>query len=395
MMLYLFLSFAALLVYSSIRSLLGGVAYLRYFREEIAKPADGPTPFVTIFAPCKGIEEGLRENLSALFDQDYPDYEVIFVIDDANDPAREAIDALLATNPNGCLVIAPKATESSQKVENLREAVLRADPRSEVFVFVDSDARPSQEWLRSLVDGVDDSSVGAATGYRWFIAGKPSLASELRSVWNASIASALGPNEDTNFCWAGSTAIRREVFESLSVREHWKGTVSDDFTLTRVVKRAGLRIKFVPRALTASIGSCDIRELLEFTTRQMKITRVYAPPLWVTSLIGASLYCVTIVWAFAIILTRPSPLAVFTAAATLLLVAVLGTAKAHLRLKAVRLTLPQYEEPLRRQTLSQLTLWTVTPFIFLFNCTSAAFSRSIRWRGTKYVMISDRETRVD
>src|SRR6185503_12821031 len=161
-----------------------------------------------------------------------------------------------ARNTN--LVIARRSTESSQKVENLREAVLHADVRSEILVFVDSDARVSSEWLRRLVAPLEEDSVGASTGYRWFISEQMTFASELRSAWNASIASALGPKLESNFCWGGSTAMRRDTFDQIDMREKWRGTVSDDFAVTRAIKGAGLSIVHVPQALVPSFGSCSL-----------------------------------------------------------------------------------------------------------------------------------------
>jgi hypothetical protein len=117
--------------------------------------------------------------------------------------------------------------------------VLRADPRSEVFIFADSDARPGRNWLSSLVAALENKNIGAATGYRWLIAPNPTLGSELCSAWNASIATALGPNTRSNFCWGGSMAISRDTFERLGIREKWAGTLSDDFALTHGVKGAG------------------------------------------------------------------------------------------------------------------------------------------------------------
>ena len=148
-----------------------------------------------------------------------------------------------------------------------------------MLVFVDTDARPQANWLRSWCAPLADSNLGAATGYRWFIPVRGGFASQLRSVWNASIASALGEREDKNFCWGGSTAIRRSTFEKLQVTERWRGTVSDDFTVTRMLQEAKLPIHFVPACLVPSVGECSARELLEFTNRQLKITRVYAPHL--------------------------------------------------------------------------------------------------------------------
>lgn len=395
-MILVFYIFAALLVWFSFKSFRGGVEYLRFFREELTKPPSGWEPMVTIIAPCKGVDEGMLANFDALLDQDLPEYEVVFVIDDPNDPAAGIIEqAWQEAERHVKLVVAPRATASSQKVENLREGVLHADPKSEVFVFVDSDARPSPGWLRALIAPLRDETIGAATGYRWFISEEPTLASELRSAWNASIASALGPNEKSNFTWGGSMAIRRDTFERIGMREKWQGTLSDDFAVTRAMRAAGLRIRFVPQALTASVESCTFRELFEFTNRQMKITRVYMPQLWLMSFFGSGLFDLVMAAAILIaILSKANGVPVWAALATLFLVSFFSVGKAVLRLYAVRFALPQFGPELRRQRFSQYTLWLFTPAIFFANCVAALLSREIVWRGTRYRLASPDRTEV-
>lgn len=397
-MAFVFYILAALLIWTSYRSFRGGIDYLNYFKGELAKPQGSYAPFLTVTCPCKGDEYGLLANLEALFEQDYPEYEIVFVVDDENDPAVKVIENVsrkAAKHAKVKLIVAPKATDTSQKVENLREAVFHAHGRSEVFVFVDSDARPSSGWLRSLVAPLADANIGATTGYRWFISNKPTLASELRNIWNASIASALGPNTKDNFCWGGSMAIRRDIFERLDIREKLRGTLSDDFTVTRVMNDAGLAIHFVPQALTASFDDCTFREMLEFTTRQMKITRVYMQKLWVLSFVGSGLFCLTIVWALAIVIfSRQNSIDVFIALATLLIVTAFSVCKSWLRLKAAKLVLTQYKNEVARQTLPQLTLWSISPFVFLLNSIAASFSRRMKWRGTTYEMVSANKTHV-
>lgn len=385
--------FSVLLIWLSFRSLRGGIEYLAFFRSELAKPLSVHTPKATIIAPCRGLDEGLYENLLALIEQDYPDFEVVFVVDDARDDAVPTINSFIETCRNAKLVVAPKATNSSQKVENLREAVLNASVDSKVFVFVDSDARPQKHWLRRLVAPLDNDSVGAATGYRWFISPKPSFGSELRSAWNASIASALGPNTSSNFCWGGSMAIRRGMFDDVGIRDRWAGTLSDDFVVTNTMKDAGKSIVFVPQALAVSIETCSFETMLEFTTRQMKITRVYATPLWLLSMIGSSVFLAVIIASFAIIVfSGMNSWLGWFALLTIVLVFGLSIAKAYLRLKAVRLALPNWNKQLAKQTFSQLTLFLVTPAIFLYNCLAALVSRRINWRGTVYELKSRTET---
>ena len=394
--LIIFFIFSAILVWFSVKSLIGGIDYLTYFKQELAKPPSDWEPMVTIFAPCKGVDQGMLANFDALLQQDLPEYEVVFIVDDSDDPAAGIIEsAWQEAERHVKLVVAPKATESSQKVENLREGVLRADDRSEVFVFVDSDTRPSPGWLRALIAPLLDGTIGVATGYRWFISEKPTFASELRSVWNSSIASALGPNEKSNFAWGGSMAIRRDTFERIGMRDKWHGTLSDDFAVTRAMNAGGLRIRFVPQALTASVESCTLRELFEFTTRQMKITRVYMPNLWLLSFFGSGLFNAVMITALFIAIFSPTNgVAVWAALATLILVSALSIGKAWLRLKAVRLALPQFEKELSKQAVTQNTLWAVSPAVFLYNCIAALLSRTMLWRGTRYTMASAERTLV-
>ena len=394
-MIFVFCFFAAILIALSIKSLLGGLEYLRFFREKLGETKSDFTPFTTIIAPCKGLDPGLVQNLKALFEQHFPSFEIIFVVDNRDDPSAKIIREMIEKHGSipAKFIIAPKATRSSQKIVNLLEAIKHASSETRAYVFVDSDARPSGNWLRSLVAPLEREDVGAATGYRWFISEKPGIATELRSSWNASIATALGPNTRSNFCWGGSMAIRKDTFERLNIAQAWSGALSDDFAVTRAVNKAGFKIEFVPAALTASVENCTFREMLEFTTRQMKITRVYAQHLWLLSWFGSGLFCSVMV--AAVVIAAFSPVTSFSflaALSTLSLVFVCSIGKAWLRSKAVELVLRDYRTELALQVKWQLSLWLFTPAIFFYNSVAAAVSRRMSWRGVTYELKSPTET---
>ncbi len=397
---WLFYFFAAVVLLQSIVSLRGGVRWLAYFRRELEAKRPLYLPPASVFVPCRGLDQGLRSNFSALFAQHYPAYEIVFVSDSADDPAL-AVAAEVRREFEGesvaraRFVSAGRATESGQKVHNLRAAVGECDPASEVFVFVDSDARPSPQWLRALVAPLSDESVGAATGYRWFLPVVGGLASQLRAVWNASIASALGADGARNFCWGGSTAVRRETFERLNIKERWRGTLSDDFALTRALQEARLPIHFVPACLTASLEDCRLRGLFEFTTRQLKVTRVYAPALWKIVLFSNLLFVLVFHGGLVLAAARAAlglsfawPLAFVSA------IFLLGTWKAFFRLRAAALVLEDYHAQLRAGLWAHLFLWPVTAALFLYNALAAARSRRIEWRGVTYELKSATETAI-
>jgi ceramide glucosyltransferase len=398
---WLFYFFAALLILQGLISLRGGLRYLAYMRRAIARPLPDYAPFASVIVPCRGLDQGLRENLSALCAQDYPRYEIVFVTDGAADPALAVIEELRAAFVNAKVgavamrvVIAGSAVDCGQKVHNLRAAVGACDPASEVFAFVDTDARPRRDWLRALVAPLADEHVGAATGYRWFVPGAGGLSSHLRAVWNASIASALGPDDKRNFCWGGSNAIRRATFGRADVLMHWRGALSDDFALMRALKHAQLPIRFVPHCLIASHEDCTCAELLEFTTRQLKITRVYAPRLW--QIVLASNLLFVLVWygGIALICWRAWRGASFALPLALVVgIFLLGAAKGFLRLRAVALSLAAAGvAPRGRTLLAHLTLWPLTAALYAYNALKAVASRRITWRGITYELRSPTET---
>lgn len=384
---YLYYFLAAIACWLGIQSLLNGFRFAAYVRRERLRPLPSFQPFASVIVPGRGLEPGLEENLRTLLTQEYKPYEVLFVFDRADDPALAVVEQLVKTSRVAArIVIAGPATDSGQKVHNLRVAVAKIDPKSEVLVFVDTDARPERQWLKQLIAPLADATLGASSGYRWFVAIEGGIASRLRGVWNASIASALGGDTSKNFCWGGSTAIRRTTFERLGIGDRWRGTVSDDFAITRFLKEASLPIHFTPSCLVPSFGDCDFKELFEFTTRQIKITRVYASHLWLPLLLGSSLFSLVffgglilfILQILDILSNRPFLPVI------LIILFTLGALKSFIRFRAINLS------P-RSDLAAHIFLWPFASLLYLYNAIVAGVSRRIEWRGITYELKSPNE----
>lgn len=392
MLLFYFL--AAVAIWFGLQSLLSGLRYASYVRRETAKRLPDFTPFVSVIAPGRGPEPGLGENVLALLEQDYPAFEIVFVFDKPSDPAVKTVADLQRKYPhvNARTIIAGPAMDSGQKVHNLSVATADVSSKCEVLVFVDTDARPGSNWLRRLVAPLVDAELGASSGYRWFVPVGGGLPSRLRSVWNASVASALSADRTKNFCWGGSTAIRKSLFDKLEIRKRWTGSVSDDFTVTRVLREAKLPIHFTPGCLIPSVGDCDFHELMEFTTRQIKITRVYAPHLWKPVLLGGFLFTITFFGAIALILWRiATGQRYFSLLVVLLFIFMLGAAKSFIRWRAVRIPLAGYRRELNRDLPAHIFLWPFTSLLYLYNAIAAGLSQRISWRGITYELKSPTE----
>jgi ceramide glucosyltransferase len=379
-------------------SLWDGLAWLRLAQRRAAVHSGFYAPRVALFCPVKGAEPGLELNISALLSFDYPDYEIFFAMASPDDLARKIIERVTAgAKRKTHIVIAGRPTDDGEKVNNLRAALGRAKESKDsfdVYVFVDSDGRPGRNWLARLVAPLEDPNLGAVTTFRWFFPKAGGFWSALASAWNAPAATYLGEH-DRNFCWGGGTAIRREHFEQSNALEFWNGSVSDDFSLTHALRQANMPILFAPECMVPTLFDCDAAGLLEFTNRQMIITRVYESRLWQLGGIAHALYCSSILLGVGIFFSNL--ITGYTALHILLLALLpptLSMGRGVLRLAALMELLPDWKNKLLAQGWIWSFLAALAPFLALYNTLVALFSREIRWRGTRYVLLSPGQTRI-
>ncbi|MBX3280282.1 MAG: glycosyltransferase family 2 protein [Acidobacteria bacterium] len=388
------LQFLALLLLAQSAGALGAVLRFARYSSRRRSPHNRYQPKAVVIVPCRGLEPGLEDNIRALCAQDYREYELVFVTESDSDPAH----ALLSRVIKQCrrpawMIVAGEASEQGQKIHNLQAAIdmlNSLDRRAEVLVFADSDARPARNWLADLVAPLDERRVGATTGFRWYLPERGGLWSLLLSVWNASALGLLG--ERSSFAWGGATAIRRENFDRLRIRDSWTGALSDDYVLTRAVQEAGQRIKFVPTCLVATHADADFRDLVEFTTRQIRITRVYAPRIFKLALATNLLYNITLWGGLAWVAVSgrfPQVLA-----ALLALVLAMGAAGSWMRVGVAARVLHDHHAEILRKRWAYACLGPLASLLYCVNLVASAGSRRIVWRGIGYELISPSETRI-
>jgi cellulose synthase/poly-beta-1,6-N-acetylglucosamine synthase-like glycosyltransferase len=379
---------AALLAAQSLVALRDGFRFLEFFRRRRSAPAGDFSPRAAVIIPCKGLDPGFAENLQAFLSQNYPHYQLVLAVAREQDPAHAILSERLRGLPHAALVVAGEAEGQGEKVHNLVQALTVVDAGAEVLVFADIDARPSPDWLRSLVAQLADPGVTVSTGFRWYLPGR-GFASRLRAAWDTSIATLLGERR-ANLAWGGSMAMRTADFRRMRiVDEYWKGTVSDDYALARAVREARGRIAFEPRCLVASREESSLAELVRWMNRQIIITRVYAPQLWWLGLAAHLLYGLTILLGVVLFLTPGiSWTARLAIAAVLGGIQILGIAKGGIRAIVAR---EGFEE---KRASCYWTLAPIVPWVMLYNFLLAGFVRRIEWRGTEYELISQNEVRV-
>src|SRR4051795_10207235 len=121
------------------------------------------TPPVTIYKPLKGLDEELEENLRSFFGLDYPTYQLLFCVADADDPAIGVVQKLLAEFPghDAQLVIGCPAFGLNPKVESL--ASMERYRKHETILISDSNVRVRPSYLRETACYLAEPGVGLVT----------------------------------------------------------------------------------------------------------------------------------------------------------------------------------------------------------------------------------------
>ncbi len=391
--LFYFLAFLQILL--GVYLIWQALQWLGYVRRRLHSDPGFYTPRVAVLCPCKGMEPGLERNLLSLTEFERQNYEIFFILASASDPARSIVERVAKNSRvKANVIIAGNPANSGEKVNNLRVAVEQLPPEFEVLVFTDSDGCPGRRWLHHLVSPLGDVRIGATTTMRWLLPIRSNLPSALLAAWNAPLVTMLS-EKGRNFCWGGGTAIRRSTFEQSGVMDVWRNSVSDDYSLTRALERLNRPVVFIPECLTLSYAETDFQGLLEFTNRQVLITRVYAGNIWGPAAATHLLYCMTLLFGVVLFLSitfeqRPA----FQIATLTFLPVVLSSIRSAIRLVGVTEALPAARSQIMGQAWIYILLTIFVPFLYLVNSVNSLITRRVRWRGVTYELIGPQQTRI-
>ncbi len=413
---YYYIALAAII--SQLLFLVQAVNNYRYTLAKYKKKRSWHQLRTVLIVPCKGLDSAFQKNITSLFNQDYENYLLWFVVAEKSDPAYDELCKLknqlsqsskaqevkifLAGKVGDC---EKQSTDNeqpttkyacSQKIHNLLYAYKKISDDIDALAFADSDICVRTDWLSHLVWHLRLSRIGATSGYRWFIPRRNNPASLALSVMNAKVAQLLG-NTRFNQAWGGSMAIRVDVFREIGLDKIWPKTISDDLSLSHAVKKAGKKVEFIPACIVASYESTTWPKLFEFAHRQFLITRVTAPRTWWFGFLS-SLYSILGLWAgsaFAIYAAVKSSsidyqLLIILAVPVSFFAGQLSST--ILRQKMISRLLEKDWPKLKLACAADILFFWLWSLLLLFFIISSAFGRTICWRGIRYKLLGPSET---
>jgi ceramide glucosyltransferase len=221
------------------------IVALRFFRRERRRKLRNYTPSVSVLKPVRGTDFATYENYSSFCRQDYPNYEILFAVNDASDAAVPLIHRLIAEFPGRQirLFVGAENLGANRKVNKL--ARLSREAQHEILVLTDGDVRVGTNYLREVVAPFDDEGTGAVTSFYRGIAER-NLYAELEAVGAVSdfFAGVLMADltEGVNFALGASVVTTKRWLGKIGGFESISGMLADDYELGVRIADAGGRV---------------------------------------------------------------------------------------------------------------------------------------------------------
>lgn len=368
---------------------------LRCFDGELQPTSDSETcaqrdivELQTVVILClRGSDPQLEDCLKGLLKQDYDKWELRIVVDHINDPALEVVQACLSREP--CANVSVQVLETryetcSLKLSALSQELARLDETCEAVVLVDADVMTYPGWLRDMLKPLEDQSVGAATGIRWFAPPGKSVGASMRYLWNLG---AIGQMHQFGIAWGGSLALKADFVRSAELSRQWSQMAFEDTALLSSLTRAGLQLRFVPQATMVNTEPIKVADCMSFIQRQMLNVRLYHPA-WKSIFAFGFLSAIgttgSLVMLFETLLTQNWTALV--ALAGLLGLAGLTSAFFAVRIEtSIRRTLKtRLNQPIGSFLLSSMIYVVPIQLLYGFTLPTVLKQKTVDWRGIRY-----------
>jgi len=324
---------------------------------------------ISILKPLAGLDDSLESNLRTFFDQDYPDFEILFAVRQATDPAVPVVKKLQQEHPRvrTQLVVTGEPPYPNAKVFSLDLMLSKAG--HDLVIMSDSDIRVTASLLRTVAAEFQNPLLGVATC--------PYRAVPGESIWSRLEATGMKTDfvggmlvarivEGVKFAVGPTIAARRHVLQAIGGFDRLKDYLAEDFMMGKLAAEAGYGVILSSYVIEHYIGKSNFLQNLAHRLRWVRSTRRSRPAGYV-----GQLFTMPLPIAVALLIANPRwwPLSV--------LAIVVRFAAAYM---------------MSRKVLGARLHWLLLPIedFFGFFCWVAGFwGRTIHWRGHDYLLYKD------
>ncbi len=254
------------------------IAAWRYKRQK--PPVLGDTPAISVLKPLCGTDDELEDNLASFFEQDYPEYEILFAVHEPNDPALEAVRRVRQRHLQipVRVIVTGEPPVANRKVFSL--SLMLEAARHALIVTSDSDVRAPRDLLRTFAAEFRDEKLGLATcPYRVHPSGSSWASVEAAGLNSEFLAGVLvaAMLEGVKFALGPTMALRREVVERLGGFLAFKDHLAEDFVIGQRTAALGYRTILSSCVVEHRVSARGLGESLRHQLRWARSTRRSRP----------------------------------------------------------------------------------------------------------------------
>ncbi|HVJ42703.1 MAG TPA: bacteriohopanetetrol glucosamine biosynthesis glycosyltransferase HpnI [Dongiaceae bacterium] len=251
-----------------------------FFRHAGAAPSNFPP--VSILKPLHGDEIGLRANLEALCELDYPgELEIICGVQDPHDPAIAQVKRLQADYPDLRISLVVDAQEhgTNRKISNVINIMHAA--RHDVLVLSDSDIGINRDYLQCIVAELVKPGIGIVTclyrghAHPGFWSRLGSMAIDYNFLPSVIFGMKIGLAKP---CFGSTMALQRSTLERIGGFEAFANHLADDNAIGEAVRAIGLKIAVPAMLVTHACAESRLSDLITHEIRWSRTIRQIAGP---------------------------------------------------------------------------------------------------------------------
>ena len=242
----------------------------------------GFTPPLTLLKPVHGAEPGLEADLATFFEQDYPEYEILFCARSAQDAGLQTARRVAARYPKVSakfLSTGGQPDYINAKVASLEK--METEAAYSILVISDSDVRVTPDYLRAVALPFADETVGGMCCLYRGVAAEGGLWARLEAVgmsveMTAGVLAARAM-EGMKFVLGPTMAFRREVIREIGGFKVTADYCADDFVLGNETWKQGLTVVLSHHAIDHMVINSSFVASLKHQARWMRSTRFSRP----------------------------------------------------------------------------------------------------------------------
>jgi len=258
----------------------------RFNRQQ--RPQLEARPPVSILKPLKGDEPLLEAALASFCTQSYPEFQLVFGVQDRRDPAIAVVERLRTLFPHLdiAMVIDETPHGGNGKIANLINMWPAA--KHDVIVLADSDVHVTPHFLERAVAALHSPGVGAVTAlYAGFASGSSLAgrfgAAQINHIFLPGVL--VGRMLGRQDCLGAALALQRSTLTRIGGLPALLPHLADDAALGRLVRRLGLRVALIPSLVVTTVSEETLPALFGHELRWARTIRALEPLTYATSLL--------------------------------------------------------------------------------------------------------------